>query len=286
MDAFLARRAILTGGLGARSLQILGSRFSPEALRLRQFVARQRLPHAWEDLEERADVEELLARAGVEPSDIPVVITPTGVLRRPTPADLADALGLSYRPSPDDRFDMAVVGGGNSAGQAAMFLAEHAGSVRVLVRRNGLADTMSRYLVDRIEARPRITVCPRTQVTGVHGDQVLRQVSTVDAGGLSQTEDCAGLFCFIGADAGTGWLPPEVRLGAGGFVLTDRDLRQEGQPSDGRDPLPYESSVPGVFAVGDVRHGSTKRVAAAVGEGGSAVHSAHRYLAAHRHTGR
>jgi thioredoxin reductase (NADPH) len=429
VDAFLARRAILTGGLGARSLQILGSRFSPEALRLRQFVARQRLPHAWEDLEERADVEELLARAGVEPSDIPVVITPTGVLRRPTPADLADALGLSYRPAPDDRFDMAVVGagpaglaaavyaaseglsvlaldaagpggqagasslienylgfpsgisgrdltdraaaqaqkfgvrltspcdvvsltagpefhvltlgdgatvaasvvvvatgaryrrlpvpdwdrfegagiyyaatelearlcesmtvavvgGGNSAGQAAMFLAEHAGSVRVLVRRNGLADTMSRYLVDRIEAHPRITVCPRTQVTGVHGDQVLRQVSTVDAGGLSQTEDCAGLFCFIGADAGTGWLPPEVRLGAGGFVLTDRDLRQEGQPSDGRDPLPYESSVPGVFAVGDVRHGSTKRVAAAVGEGGSAVHSAHRYLAAHRPTGR
>jgi thioredoxin reductase (NADPH) len=160
-----------------------------------------------------------------------------------------------------------------------VFLAENAASVQIFVRRDGLAETMSRYLVDRIEGDPRITVRPRTQVTGVHGGEVLSAIDFADGGGNAGTEDCAGIFCFIGAAASTDWLPPEVRLDPAGFVLTDRDLQDDAAAPEAPDLLPFESSVPGVFAVGDVRHGSTKRVAAAVGEGASAIRSAHQYLA-------
>lgn len=426
VDAFIARRALLQRGPGARSLQILGSRYSPTTLELRQFAVRMRLPHTWEDLEDHPDIDALLAQFGVAASDTPVVVTPTGVLRRPSPGELAHALGLTYQPLPGHTFDVAVVGagpaglaaavyaaseglqtivvdargpggqagssslienflgfpsgisggdltdlaaaqahkfgaqltspcevsaltpgpnahtltlhdgqevparvvviasgaryrrlpidglgrfegagvyyaatdiearacdslpvvvigGGNSAGQAALHLADHAADVQICVRRDGLAATMSRYLVERISANPRITVRSRTEVVGVHGDGRLRRVDVRGGDGVTTNEECAGLFCFIGAEAATSWLPPQVRLDAAGFVLTDRDLPAD-VPGDGehRDALPYETSLPGVLAAGDVRHGSTKRVATAAGEGSAAIRSAHLHLAAAR----
>jgi thioredoxin reductase (NADPH) len=172
---------------------------------------------------------------------------------------------------------VVVVGGGNSAGQAALFLADQASHVDIVVRRAGLAETMSRYLIARIESHPRIAVRPHTRVTAVAGGEWLERVELTSDEGGAVTSDCAGLFCFIGADAATSWLPPEVRLDRAGFVLTDRDVTPE--TPGAREALPFESSVPGVFAVGDVRHGSTKRVAAAVGEGSAAIRSAHVYLA-------
>jgi thioredoxin reductase (NADPH) len=426
VDAFLARRALLQEGEGARILRIIGSRYMPEALALRQYVTRMRYPHVWEDLEDHPDVDGVLASIGVGARDMPVVVTPTGVLRRATPGELAEHLGLSYHEVPGRVYDVAVVGagpaglaaavyaaseglsavlldalgpggqagassmienylgfpsgisgkelteraaaqvqkfgvpitcpcqaagldlgeqfhvvrlaggdevparvvvvatgaryrrlplerweafegagiyyaatdletractarpvvvvgGGNSAGQAALFLGEHAERVEIVVRRDGLAETMSRYLIARIERHPRITVRTGTRVTAVHGDDTLTAVELTGPDDTPERQECSGLFCFIGADAATEWLPDAVQLDRAGFVLTDRDVVRgddDGFATSGRPVLPFESSVPGVFAVGDVRHGSTKRVAAAVGEGSAMIRSAHEYLAA------
>jgi thioredoxin reductase (NADPH) len=174
-----------------------------------------------------------------------------------------------------------VVGGGNSAGQGAMFLAERCAEVHIVVRRP-LAATMSAYLVDRIGAHPRITVHEGKEVVGVAGDDQLEEV-TVRKDGLTWDLPCTGLFCFIGADPNSAWLDGVACDGAG-FVLTDHLLDGEaaGEPwaSLGRTPLPFETTVPGVFAVGDLRSGSTKRVATAVGDGSAVVRSVHAHLAA------
>jgi thioredoxin reductase (NADPH) len=422
VDALLARRARLQQGPGARLLRILGSRFMPEALALRQFATRMRLPHVWEDLEDHPDVDAMLHAIGVGSDDLPVAVTPTAVLRRPTPGELAENLGLSYRSTPGRVYDVAVVGagpaglaaavyaasegltavvldaagpggqagtssmienylgfpagisgrelterasaqaqkfgvaitspceatgvafgplhhtillkggdtvparvvivasgaryrrlplpdwatfegagiyyaatdlearqcqrqpvtvlgGGNSAGQAALHLAEYAERVSIVVRRAGLSETMSRYLIARIEAHPRIEVRSDTVISAVHGDTILSAIALTRAE-VTSREACGGLFCFIGADAATDWLPAEVALDHAGFVLTGRDLAPTpGAEGGRREPLPFESSVPGIFAVGDVRHGSTKRVATAVGEGSAVISAAHRYLA-------
>jgi thioredoxin reductase (NADPH) len=142
---------------------------------------------------------------------------------------------------------------------------------------------MSRYLIDRIEAHPRIELRSFTSVCGLDGADHLERVTLQHAvSGTKQTLDASGLFCFIGAEAATGWLDGCVALDPDGFVLTDRELNDEHTRSPvftGRPPLPFETSQPGIFAVGDVRHGSMKRVASAVGEGSSAVRSVHDYLA-------
>jgi thioredoxin reductase (NADPH) len=178
--------------------------------------------------------------------------------------------------------EVVVVGGANSAGQGALSLADKARKVTIAVRRPTLAETMSRYLVDHIEADPRIEVATCTEVRelqgGEHLDAVVLERTTT---GERRTVPCRGLFCFIGAEPATAWLGEAVALDDRGFVLTDRDLPPglaDGPAFDGRPPLPFETSVPGVFAVGDVRHGSLKRVAAAVGEGSSAVRSVHEHL--------
>jgi thioredoxin reductase (NADPH) len=170
-----------------------------------------------------------------------------------------------------------VVGGGNSAGQGAMFLAERCAEVHIVVRRP-LAATMSAYLVDRIAAHPRITVHEGKEVVGVAGDGHLEEV-TVRKDGMTWRLPCTGLFCFIGADPNSAWLNGVARDDAG-FVLTDHLLDGDGPwGALGRTPLPFETTLPGVFAVGDVRSGSTKRVATAVGDGSAVVRSVHAHLA-------
>jgi thioredoxin reductase (NADPH) len=174
---------------------------------------------------------------------------------------------------------VVVVGGGNSAGQAALYLAQNNCAVTIAIRREGLAQTMSQYLIERIEADPKIDLLGGVEVTSLAGEKRLEQVTlTHSKTGLRQTLPCSGMFCFIGARPATAWLKDSVMLDEDGFVLTDRQLPQA--PTTGSSAaLPFETSVPGVFAAGDVRHGSMKRVAAAVGEGSSAVRSVHERLA-------
>jgi thioredoxin reductase (NADPH) len=179
--------------------------------------------------------------------------------------------------------EVLVVGAGNSAGQAAIYLAQQGSRVSMAIRRDDPGATMSRYLVDRIEADPRIGIRTSTEVRALVGDSHLTHVTIEHTPtGDRTTVPCAGLFCFIGADPATAWLGDTVALDRSGFVLTDRSLpewRTVDPSFAGRDPLPFETSISGVFAVGDVRHGSMKRVAAAVGEGSSGVRSVHDYLA-------
>ena len=177
---------------------------------------------------------------------------------------------------------VVVVGGGNSAGQAAEFLAEAGSPVTLVIRRPDLGASMSRYLVDRIEADKRIDVFTRSEITALDGDVTLASVRISGADG-DVVVPCAGLFSFIGAEPSSAWLSGCAALDDRGFVLTDRSLGAAAKggrwESLGRGPLPYESSHPGLFAVGDLRAGSTKRVAAAVGEGSAAVRSVHDLLA-------
>ena len=426
VGALIARRETLRASPAALAVRIIGSRYSPDALALRTFASRNRLAHTWVDIEEADDVGILLASVGVGLHDTPVVVTPTAVLRRPTPGQFADLLGLTYHPIPGRVFDLAVigvgpaglatsvygasegldtvsldlvgpggqagassrienyagfpngisggdltartaiqaqrlgawlvspcevtglrsehgfhvvtlrdesefpcraiviatgaryrrldipdlerfegngvyyaatdlearscqrsevlvVGWGNSAGQAAIFLSQQGCRVRIAVRRADLSATMSAYLVHRIEADPHIDVLAQTQVRSLGGDPHLERVTVEHtATGQRQVLACAALFCFIGAVPATAWVGGTVTLDRKGFVPTDRSLPTEDRDHPrfgGREPLPFETSVPGVFAVGDVRSGSMKRVAAAVGEGSSAVRSVHEYLA-------
>ncbi|MDP9074749.1 MAG: FAD-dependent oxidoreductase [Actinomycetota bacterium] len=426
--AFVARRELLRSGGSAGAIRLIGSRFSPEALALRAFANRARLPHMWIEIEDLDDVGAYLADLGAAPQDVPVVVMASVVLRRATPGEFAALLGLTYRPVPGsvndlvvvgtgpaglaaavygssegldticldavavggqagassrienyvgfpngisggdltaraaiqaqrlgarlnapcevvglhtekgfhivvladgseiaarsviiasgahyrrlavddlDQFEgagvyyaatelearvcrgsiVAVVGGGNSSGQAAIFLSQQGSRVMLIVRRPSLVETMSQYLIARIEADSHIEVLTQTEVRGLAGGTHLEQVTLEHAGnGSLRTVGCDGLFCFIGAIPATAWLGDCVALDGNGFVLTDRTLADDQINSEafgGRDPLPFETSQPGVFAVGDVRLGSMKRVAAAVGEGSSAVRAVHEYLALH-----
>ncbi len=166
--------------------------------------------------------------------------------------------------------NVVLVGGGNSAGQAAMFLSRASGHVHLLVRGGGLAATMSDYLVQRIQQSPRITLHSHSEVTALRGDAVLRQVDWIDRrSGEATTLDAAALFVMIGAEPNTEWLGGCVALDSKGFVLTGTQI---GATSA------YETERPGIFAVGDVRSGSVKRVAAGVGEGSVAIQAIHGYL--------
>jgi thioredoxin reductase (NADPH) len=425
-SAFAARREVLRQGEAARAVRIIGSRYSREAMQLRAFAARSQFPHTWIDIEDADDVGVLLAGWGLRPVDTPIVITTTGVLRHPTPGELAQHLGLTFQPIPGfmcdlvvvgsgpaglaaavygaseglstvsldavaaggqagassrienylgfpngisgeqlvshaaiqaqrlgarlnapcevtglraehgfqvvtladgseiptrtviiatgaryqrlaaedlERFEGAgvfyaatdlearmcsgqpviVVGGGNSAGQAALYLAQQGSRVSLVIRSGDLAHSMSMYLVERIDADPRIELLTETQVRALAGDDHLDHVTLEHTPtGERRTVGCSWLFCFIGADPATDWLAGAVELDAKGFIVTDRSLPDRitsGPRFATRDPLPFETSQPGVFAVGDVRSGSVKRVAAAVGEGSSAVRSVHEHLA-------
>ena len=426
LRTFMARRAVLQVGPGARSLQIVGSRFSPRTTALRGFLVRAEVPHHFVDMEDTDEADAILAALALGTEETPVVLTPTATLRNPDPGELAEHLGLTFEAVPGHTFDLvvvgagpaglaaavygasegldtvvleatsvggqagtssrienylgfpngiagqelssratvqaqkfgaritqpcpvarfqpasgwhvveladgsqvptravvvatgaeyrrpgvpgwerlegagiyyaatksegelcagarvAVLGGGNSAGQAALFLAAQRCEVHVVLRGDDLGRSMSSYLVDRIEADERITVQRRTEIRAVHGDERLEGVrwERTDTG---ETEDVelVGLFCFIGAVPSTSWLSGCVATDRSGFVLTDRDLGDDlasTWAAVDRAPLPLETSIPGVFAVGDVRAGSVKRVAAAVGEGSTAIRSVHAHLA-------
>ena len=175
--------------------------------------------------------------------------------------------------------DIHIVGAGNSAGQAAMFFSSHARSVTILYRGETLEKSMSRYLVDQLATRSNINVRYRTEVTAADGDTSLEAIDVRDAAtGETTRLESGGLFIFIGADAETGWLPPEIALEPKGYVLTGPDVHAAGRWQLERDPYLLETSVPGIFACGDVRYSPVKRVAAAVGEGSMAIAFVHQHL--------
>ncbi|UXY23411.1 FAD-dependent oxidoreductase [Streptomyces cynarae] len=425
LRACLGRRALLVGqGAGFR---IIGSRYSPDTRRLREFAARNRLPHRWIDLETDEEAEALLRRFAVGPEQTPLVIwRDTTLLRNPSNAELARFIGLPPLPSGNGHGDLlivgsgpaglaaavnaaseglgttvveamatggqagtssridncfgfpsgisgaelteravlqagkfgarisvpaeaarleprgghyavsfadgseitartvvlatgaryrrlhvpgieplegasvhysatlyeaqqcrtepvAVVGGGNSAGQAVLFLAGYAPQVYLLVRGPSLEAHMSRYLIDQIERHPRVRVLLRTEVTEALGDKALEAVTVVDhRAGEHRHLAVRALFVFTGADPHTEWLSGALALDARGYVLTGAEAQACSVPglwqSQGRDCLTLETSLPGVFAAGDVRSGSVKRVASAVGEGAMSIHFVHRYL--------
>ncbi|MFI5285768.1 MAG: FAD-dependent oxidoreductase [Candidatus Dormibacteria bacterium] len=428
LAAFMARREALLAG-AAVFIRVVGSRFSPETMRIREFLTRTRLPHEWLDPDADSQVDEIVRAFSLEPSDLPVVIATGEVLRRPTPGELASYLGLTLENLPDRSFDLVivgggpaglaaavygaseglrtlgvdmiapggqagtssrienyfgfptgiagaeltqrglvqaekfgarlsapctalalreesghltvelsdgtvvaaraviaatgaryrrlpvdrlgefetngiyyaatelearqcagspvmVVGGGNSAGQAAVFLADKGSAVTLVIRAADLNAHMSRYLVDRLVSHPRIRVITGTHVAGLEGDGALQAVRVEGSGGELRVT-AAALFSFIGADPESSWLCGCATLDDRGFILTDRALTDEqlGERWSvlGRRPLPFETSRPGLFAVGDVRSGSTKRVAAAVGEGSAAVSAVHQFLAFDHH---
>jgi thioredoxin reductase (NADPH) len=427
LKAFLVRRSVLMRvGTG---LRIVGSRHSQDALRLREFAIRNRLPHAFIELEEDEEVEALLERFGVRRQEMPVAIwLGEKVLKNPTNAELARAIGLdvdtSWRGVYDlivvgagpaglaaavygaseglstlaleavalggqagtssrienylgfpaglsgseltsralvqaDKFgarttvpqeavglrrendhygvalseggqvvgrsvivatgaryrrldiprlegfegvsvhyaateaearmcrgnEVTVVGGGNSAGQAAVFLAGRVAKVYLLIRGGDLGKSMSRYLIDRIQRTDNIELHVYTRVRELVGDGTLEGLVVEDTrSGAHRTLESGALFVFIGAEANTGWLKGTIALDERGFVPTGRALDRSKVDAEAwsglpREPFLLESSLPGVFAVGDVRSGSVKRVASAVGEGSMAVGFVHQYLA-------
>jgi thioredoxin reductase (NADPH) len=424
LAAFIFRRRVLLEG-AAPAIRVIGSRFSPESLRVREFLTRTRIPHEWLDSDSDSQVGNVLDQFSIDAGDLPVVIATGSVLRRPSPGELASFLGLAVENLPERFFDLVVIGGGpaglaaavygaseglrtlgvemtapggqagassrienylgfpmgisgaelsqravvqaekfgarltvpctatslsdsggylvvelsdgsqvagravvaatgavyrrlsaehlsdfegkgvyyaatemearqcsgapvlvagggNSAGQAAIFLAQNGCPVSIVIRGSDLGKTMSRYLVDRIEADPAITVRTDTTIAGLEGDRTLGGVRLKGPDGEAVVKS-VGLFSFIGADPASAWLSGCAALDDRNFVLTDASLTVEhlGEKwrTIDRTPFPFETSHPGLFAVGDVRSGSMKRVASAVGEGSAAVRAVHQYLA-------
>jgi thioredoxin reductase (NADPH) len=188
--------------------------------------------------------------------------------------------GASRSEAPNTHgLDVHIVGAGNSAGQAAMYFSTHARSVTILCRGDGIEKSMSRYLVDQIASRSNVEVRTRTELAEAHGEASLEAIDLrdVDTGESTRVES-GGLYIFIGADAETAWLPPEIALDGRGFVLTGADVSAASRWTLDRDPYLLETSVPGIFACGDVRYAPVKRVAAAVGEGSMAIAFVHQYL--------
>jgi thioredoxin reductase (NADPH) len=234
----------------------------------------------------------ILVEGGVE-IEAPVVLAATGMDWRRLDVEGVDELlgrGVYYGAGRSEAAqcggdEVFVVGAGNSAGQAVLHLAQNGARVTMLVRGDRLGKSMSHYLVERIERDPRIDLRLRSQVTALESSAGhLARVTFADDGGTAETRPARALFICIGGQPHTNWCPAEgILTDAAGYIVTGTDLleggrRPEGWPLD-RDPLPLETSRAGVFAAGDVRHGSTKRVAGAVGEGSMAAVLVYRRLA-------
>ncbi|MFC7527442.1 FAD-dependent oxidoreductase [Actinoplanes sp. GCM10030250] len=221
------------------------------------------------------------------------IVLATGVSYRPLTADGVDSLtgsGVYYGSASTEGpacagTDVYIVGGANSAGQAALFFSAYARSVTLLVRGASLEASMSYYLIQQLAQVPNITVRTRCEVIGAHGEGHLQAITICDSkDGTKMTVECGYLFVFIGAEPRTDWLGDAVTRDGRGFIRTGPDLLANGERPRGwdreRDPFYLECSVPGIFAAGDVRANSVKRVASAVGEGAMAVTLVHRYLEA------
>lgn len=216
------------------------------------------------------------------------VVVASGVSYRVLETDGIEPLvgaGVYYGPSAFEAEahrarPMFVVGGGNSAGQAGLFLTRFTDDVTILIRRQTLSETMSQYLIDNIDVNEAVTVRPRTQVAKAHGTNRLESLDLLDLDtNQTTTVDAGALFILIGQKPQTDWLSGVVELDDRGFVVTGIDVRGVKGWTVGRDRLPLETSVPGIFAAGDVRHGSIRRVAGATGEGATAIRFVHRHLA-------
>jgi thioredoxin reductase (NADPH) len=403
---------------------VVGSRYSRDTRRLREFLARNRVPHQWMDLEDDEEADKLLQALSVPPAETPVVLGAGRVLRNPSNGELAAMLGLGSRGAPPAMCDVVIVGGGpgglaaavygasegldtqaidsvafggqagtssrienylgfpggisgnelaqraalqaakfgarlvvpaeavglvredghyavelaggdtvngrtlivatgaqyrkldvpeleryegvgvyyaatqaeaqlcagdavlivgggNSAGQAALFLSQHSASCSLLIRGDDLGKSMSRYLVDEIERRPEIEVLTQCEIAGLKGETALEAVDARDRRtGETREIEATALFVFIGASPHTDWLGADVAMDEHCFLLTGRDVQGDYLAAYGEEgPFFLETSQPGVFAVGDVRSGSIKRVASAVGEGSMAIRLAYQRLA-------
>ncbi|HEV8122268.1 MAG TPA: FAD-dependent oxidoreductase [Candidatus Polarisedimenticolia bacterium] len=215
------------------------------------------------------------------------IVIATGVSWRRLALEGADRLlgkGLYYGASRSEAgathgLDVHLVGAGNSAGQAALHFSGHARTVTLVVRGQALEKSMSHYLVEPIRGKSNIRVELNCELQAVHGDQQLKGIDLVHLkSGAVERRDSGGVFVFIGADAETAWLPPAIARDRRGFVLTGDEVVKAGRWSEDRDPYLLETSVPGVFACGDVRSGPVKRVASAVGEGSMVVAFIHQFL--------
>jgi thioredoxin reductase (NADPH) len=175
--------------------------------------------------------------------------------------------------------DVCLIGAGNSAGQAAINFSSYAKSVTLIVRAESLTQSMSQYLIEQIATKSNIRVQTRSEVVGLHGGEHLDAIDIVDRStGSTSRQKAAALFVMIGADAVTDWLPAEIERDSHGYLLTGADVAKLGRWGSDREPYMLETSAPGIFAIGDVRSGSVKRVAAGVGEGGMAIAFVHKYL--------
>jgi thioredoxin reductase (NADPH) len=246
-----------------------------------------------EVLELRAEADGFVLRIdGDDEVRTRTVVLATGVTYRRTGIEELEVLtgtGVFYGGSTSEAREQAgedlfVVGGGNSAGQAALHLCRYGRSVTLIVRRPTLRATMSRYLIDALEAADNIEIRLSTEVVGGSGDEWLESLVLRDCRtGERERVEADGLFLLIGAHPHTDWMPAEIDRDEGGYVLTGSELMSAGQIAESwpleRPPLAMETSMPGVFAVGDVRHGGTQRVASAVGDGSIVVQQLHRLLA-------
>ena len=215
------------------------------------------------------------------------IILACGVAWRRLPIEGLDRLvgkGVFYGAAKSDAgamhgLDVHVIGAGNSAGQAALEFSKFAHSVQIVVRGDTLEKSMSKYLIDQLATKPNIEVVCGCEVVAAHGDLSLEEIEILrSADGTITRSRSGGVYIFIGADAETAWLPPEIAVDPKGYVLTGSDVTAAGRWPLERDPYLLETSVPGIFACGDVRFSPVKRVAAAVGEGSMAIAFVHHYL--------
>ena len=270
----------LTGAELARRASAQARRFGAEMLTAQDVVAvRRNDPYRVVEL---ADGSELSCYAVLVASGMDVQRLDVPGLEELVGAGVYYGSALSEASLFRDR-DVIVVGGANSAGQGAMFVSRHARTVTILLRGPALSRGMSQYLVDRISETGNIIVRPNTVVVAVHGNGRLDSITVADTvTGEADTLRAAAMLIFIGAAPRTAMVADLVERDAHGFILTGRDLMAAGRRPKGwtldRDPLLFETSVPGIFAAGDSRHGSGKRVAAAVGEGSATVSVVHEYL--------